>query len=140
LLFILPQGEASHASRVDNFGVFTLIIKDKMSRIATARVLLAVLAVAILLLNPAGVCAGTVGAASPSHPCCPKPAVEKAACICIDRQSDPPTVPSLTPQADAELLVTSPTLQQATAVESNAEPALALPAQDRIITLHQILV
>ena len=51
-----------------------------------------------------------------------------------------PTVPSLTPQADAELLVTSPTLQQATAVESNAEPALALPAQDRIITLHQILV
>jgi hypothetical protein len=111
-----------------------------MSRIATTRFLLAVLAIAILLWNPAGVCAGTVGVSSPSHPCCPKPTVEKASCICIDRQSDPPTVPSLTLQADAELPVTAPALQPASGAEANAEPAPVLPIQDRVVILHQILV
>jgi hypothetical protein len=74
-----------------------------MQRIASIRFVLAVLGIAVLLVNPAGVCAGTIGAASPSHPCCPKPSadVSKAPCICIDRQPAAPTVPAPGEQVQA---------------------------------------
>jgi len=139
--FTVTMEQASGISRsVDNFGIFSLIMVDKMSRIVTTRFLLAVLAISILLFNPAGVCAGMMGATSPSHPCCPKPAAEKSPCICIDRQSAPPTVPSLTLDAHAELPAIAPTLQLAAAAETSAETAPVLPIQDRVVALHQILV
>src|SRR5687768_4331176 len=90
-----------------------------MRRIGTARMVLAILAVVCLLLNPAGICAGTPSAPSPSHPCCPKPpsSVADQSCVCIDRQPAAPTLPDLSVQA------------QSLVVESDAIPGAVILAR-----------
>src|SRR5689334_6614928 len=55
--------------------------------------LLVILAIAFLLINPAGICAGNGGVQkAPTHPCCPS---SPSSCVCIDRQPAPPALPSL---------------------------------------------
>jgi hypothetical protein len=114
-----------------------------MSRIATVRVLLAVLAIAILLCNPAGICAGTPGAKSPSHPCCPKPAAEKAACVCIDRQPAAPTVPALADQPQLDIAEVQVPVLQAVAIpapERTVDPVVALTPDAILLSIHQLLL
>jgi hypothetical protein len=80
---------------------------------------LAILGVVCLLLNPAGICAGTPSVASPSHPCCPKPPSSMAdqSCVCIDRQPAAPTLPDLSVQTHSLV------------IESDAIPGAAILAQ-----------
>ena len=114
-----------------------------MLRIITSRVVLALLGIAFLLLNPAGICAGNFTSDSPSHPCCPKPAaMAKAPCVCIDRQSEVETIPTLETQAQVEAAtVVSPASNLTLPVhEFRAFQPSLLPAQDRVVSLHQILV
>ena len=86
---------------------------------ATIRMLLAILGVAFLLANPAGVCAGMMASdpAPDSHSCCPKPSAEsaKAPCICIDRQPAAQTLPAPGEQA------------QVAATDSAALPIAEIP-------------
>jgi hypothetical protein len=116
-----------------------------MRRIATVRVVLAILGVFFLLANPAGICAGTPSAQSPSHPCCPTQSTDTAdaPCICIDRQPAAPTVPSLSDQAqfdavepDAVLTVEIPVPP----TESCVHQAAALAPDAILLSIHQLLL
>jgi hypothetical protein len=74
-----------------------------MQTIGKTRFWLALLGVVFLLANPAGICAGTPGIQSPSHPCCPAPTTPQhtpatSSCVCIDRPSTAPSLPSLADQ------------------------------------------
>jgi hypothetical protein len=117
-----------------------------MQHLGKSRIILAILGIAFLLLNPAGICAGTPGSQSPSHPCCPKPSTPVApassSCVCIDRQPAAPTLPSL---ADNGPVVT---VASAAVVELDL-PAVAefatfdLPLgspQDLSVSFHQLLL
>jgi hypothetical protein len=115
---------------------------------AKFRIAVALLGIAFLLLNPAGVCAGTPGARSAGHPCCPQPAAPSqhggasGACICIDRQTAAPVLPSLVESG----MVAAVTIVAATdAVAVSRHPAAGLqsisPAlHDRSVEFHQLLV
>jgi hypothetical protein len=116
-----------------------------MRRIATVRVLLAILGVLFLVANPAGMCAGTPTAQSPSHPCCPTRSGDAAdaPCICIDRQPAAPTVPSLSGQAQSDTVATAPVLAAeipAPAIESRVDDAAPPTAYDLILSIHQLLL
>ena len=113
-----------------------------MPRTATARMVLALLGVFILLANPAGICAGTMGATnSGSHPCCPKPSAEKAPCVCIDRQPAAPTVPPLVDQPQLEIVPVAPLSEIAAAApESIDKPEVALAADALLLSIHQLLL
>jgi len=68
--------------------------------IAKSKFALALIGIAMILLNPAGVCAGTPSVHAPSHPCCPVPYTQHhgsgtGACVCIDRQPAAPALPAL---------------------------------------------
>src|SRR3954453_10783629 len=96
-----------------------------MRRTAKIHVSLALLSILFLILNPAGFCAGSPMAKSPSHPCCPSGSgsqhqdMAKASCVCIDRQ---PTAPSV-PANDAG--------DQISAVPPDAIPLLGVDAPGR---------
>jgi hypothetical protein len=116
--------------------------RSEMQLLHKSRIVWAIVAIAILLVNPAGICAGTPGASSPSHPCCPKPAATPtSSCVCIDRQPAAPVLPSL---ADS-----GPVLTVAPAAVELDAPAVAefaafdLPAgppQDLSVSFHQLLL
>src|SRR3954452_25516048 len=99
-----------------------------MPRIATARLVLALLGIAVLLLNPAGACAGTPGAKSASHPCCPKATADKASCVCLDRQPAAPTLPPLADQLQLEIAAPPPLMAffTITAAERTVDPVVSL--------------
>lgn len=95
-----------------------------MRRIAGSKIVLAIIGIALLLLNPYGSCAAT-GATQPStHPCCPKPAGSQpdnpgaGVCMCVDREPAASSVPSfgdeLQPAASNAILL----------------PAIDLPARE----------
>jgi hypothetical protein len=118
-----------------------------MQRIATVRIVLAILGVCFLLLNPAGICAGAgiASAETQAHPCCPKPAVDTAdsPCICIDRQPAAPTVPSLSDQSS--LLVIGPVAALAADVpawrpEAFVDEAPPLGPRAILLSIHQLLL
>jgi hypothetical protein len=73
----------------------------RMHTMARLKLVLALVGIVFLLANPAGVCAGTPSAQSPSHPWCPThrgPAPHgssKSACVCLDRQPAAPILPQL---------------------------------------------
>jgi hypothetical protein len=112
-----------------------------MPRIATVRMVLALLGIAILLLNPAGACAGTPDAQSASHPCCPKPTAEKSSCVCLDRAPDVPTLPALADQPQLEV-PTAPMVELAVAAtpELLVEPAVADSPDAILLSIHQLLL
>ena|SRR5215475_4940871 len=102
--------------------------------------LLAILSIAFLLLNPAGICAGnSSGAKTSSHPCCPS---TPSNCVCIDRQPAAPVLPAL---ADAGVVVApAPAALLSMAewpvpVEVDSESPFC-PAESRFLQFHQILV
>jgi hypothetical protein len=119
---------------------------NRMETIGKSRVVLAILAIAFLLFNPAGVCAGTPSSSSPSHPCCPNPTPQKdaapASCICIDRQPAAPTLPSLADAGPAIVAAAAPVA----AIElprPEAAAAFDVPIaapQDRSVSFHQLLL
>jgi hypothetical protein len=116
-----------------------------MLRVAKVRTLLALLGVFFLLANPAGICAGTPSAKSPSHPCCPKPSADaaKAPCICIDRQPAAPTVPSLSEQSQFDAIAPVPVLaaeMPANAPEYRLEDTGPLAPHAIILSIHQLLL
>jgi len=114
-----------------------------MQLLRKSRIVWAILGIAFLLLNPAGICAGTPGSSSPSHPCCPKPAgTATSSCVCIDRQPAAPVLPSLADNGPA--MAAAP----AAAVELDM-PAVAEfaafdlpvgPPQDLSVSFHQLLL
>jgi hypothetical protein len=114
-----------------------------MPRIATVRIVLALLGVVLLLVNPAGICAGTMGATqTASHPCCPKPAAGKAPCVCIDKQTAAPTLPPLADQP--QLAVAAPAvvvdLPAVVTADSIDEPDVAVSADAILLPIHQLLL
>src|SRR3954470_3106013 len=113
-----------------------------MPRIATARLVLALLGIAILLLNPAGACAGTPGANSASHPCCPKPSAEKASCVCLDRQPAAPTLPALADQPQLDIAAAPPVMAYSAipSPERTVDPAVALSPDAILLSIHQLLL
>jgi len=115
--------------------------------IGKSKIAWALLGIALLLVNPAGVCAGTPSVHSPSHPCCPAaPAQHQGSgtgtCVCIDRQPAPPALPSLdgsysiavAPTDTLALLITIGT--EIPSVSDRADITL----ENRFLTFHQILV
>src|SRR5579883_2279455 len=76
--------------------------------IAKSKLMIALLGIALLLWNPAGVCAGSPSGGGRSHPCCPASSTRHAgstgACVCIDRQPAAPSLPSLDDGQEALLL------------------------------------
>lgn len=120
-----------------------------MQRIGKSRIVLALVAIAFLLFNPAGICAGTPSSQSPSHPCCPSTpapghqAPAPSSCVCIDRQPAAPSLPSLTdegpvaaiaPDQAALLYMDGPAGEDAA-----WDTAVPLP-QDRLVQFHQLLL
>ena len=114
--------------------------------------MLAVLGIVFLLWNPAGVCAGmSSGQPAPhsSHPCCPPPAgshdqhnSDAASCVCIDRQTAVPVLPSL---SDSGLRLTVSPVPMDASVElwsekTEAPDRVPISPQDPVITFHQILI
>jgi hypothetical protein len=122
-----------------------------MHTMSQTKFLLALLGIVFLLVNPAGVCAGMASApvSHASHPCCPPPAGSghhqnsgSGSCVCIDRQPAAPVLPSL---ADSGLCVpaTVPAVTQPAerrSEKANAPDRIDFPAEDRVLTFHQILV
>jgi hypothetical protein len=103
--------------------------------------LLAILSIAFLLLNPAGICAGNSSSSpkAPAHPCCPS---APSNCVCIDRQPAAPVLPAL---ADAGIVVPPTPAAVLSAVEQPAPVAIvsespAGPSDSRFLQFHQILV
>jgi hypothetical protein len=116
-----------------------------MRRIGTIRIALGVLAIVLLLVNPAGICAGTILSPSPSHPCCPKPVGDpaKAPCICIDRQTAVPTLPSLTEETQFVAVTPLPALAIAIpvpAVETHVFEVAPPATHTIILSIHQLLL
>lgn len=116
-----------------------------MHRIATVRLLLAILGVVFLLANPAGICAGMTTAALPSHPCCPKPAHDapQAPCICIDRQPAAPTLPSISELTEAVAIAPVAVLAAdapAAAPEFIVEEAAGSAPHAILLSIHQLLL
>ncbi len=119
-----------------------------MNTSARSKVALVLLSIALLLVNPAGICAGNAMAQSPSHPCCPKAPTphqdssDKSNCVCIDRQPAPPTLPPVT--AEGQFL-TAPPVSAGIAPELTpvaVDPtglALFYP-HDRCLQFHQLLL
>jgi len=110
-----------------------------------SRVVWAILGIAILLLNPAGICAGTPGASSPSHPCCPPSAPSApvtSSCICIDRQPAAPVLPTLAD--NGPVLTVAPAAGVELDIPAVAEfAAFDLPIgspQDLSVSFHQLLL
>jgi hypothetical protein len=119
----------------------------RMRSIGTSRWVWALLGIALLLWNPAGICAGTPGSQSPSHPCCPQPAAPAgpvtSSCVCIDRQPAAPVLPSLSdsgpvaevaPDSASAVAITLPAQEFAT-FEMPAGPP-----QDLSVSFHQLLL
>src|SRR5689334_19790854 len=114
-----------------------------MHRIHTAHVAFSILCIALLLLNPASLCAG----ATPGHPCCPKAPTNSDGgpvslrCVCIDRQPTAPSVPapagSETIAADAVDEVVLPDID---CHEVAAAGSALIPRIERYLALHQLLV
>ena len=118
-----------------------------MHMIGKSRLVLALLGIAFLLLNPAGVCAGTPGAQSPSHPCCPKPAAPDApvtsSCVCIDRQPAAPVLPSLSDSGIVAEIAPDATTAVAIALPEREFAAFEMPVgnpQDLSVSFHQLLL
>ena len=111
-----------------------------------SKFILALPGIAFLLLNPAGVCAGTPPVHAPSHPCCPTPSSQHhgsgtGACVCIDRQ---PAAPALPPDTNpfAPVAATE-TLAPARAFGDEIVPGPGsggFTLQARFLTFHQLLV
>jgi hypothetical protein len=120
-----------------------------MLRAAKFNITLALLSIAILIFNPAGICAGGPMAQSPSHPCCPSGSGPqhqdslKSSCVCIDRQ---PAAPSLPSNSGSEQLVavaldTTPQLRADQPGQASlAFEGIARAPQDRCLQFHQLLV
>jgi hypothetical protein len=115
--------------------------------IAKNKLVWGLLGIALLLLNPAGVCAGTSSAPGPLHPCCPAPPTQHhgsrtGTCVCIDRQPSAPALPSLDNGHYTAVAATeaSPRLiTVATEITPVFDRAKFTP-QARFLTFHQILV
>jgi hypothetical protein len=115
--------------------------------IAKSKSVLALLGIALLVFNPAGICAGTPSAHAPSHPCCPAPPTSNhssgtGACICIDRQPAAPALPSLHDGQDASVAATQSTADVAVSGDETvpAPNRSAFVHEARFIILHQLLV
>src|SRR5436189_268149 len=66
---------------------------------AKTKLALAILAMAFLVLNPIGACAGMSMASTAAHPCCPKTPAPPAdctsvGCACLNTPPSPATVPA----------------------------------------------
>ncbi|HKE26572.1 MAG TPA: hypothetical protein VKB88_29660 [Bryobacteraceae bacterium] len=114
--------------------------------IGKSKLVLALLGIALLVVNPAGVCAGTPSAHAPSHPCCPAPPTQHhgngtGTCVCIDRQPTPPALPSL----DSGHVTAAETDTSAALIASGSETTPVVDRahftrEARFLTFHQILV
>jgi hypothetical protein len=109
------------------------------------RVVWAILGIAFLLANPAGICAGTPGTASPSHPCCPKPSTPVApttsSCVCIDRQPAAPVLPALADQGPAVAVApVAVPLDMPAAIEFAAFDLPIRSPQDLSVSFRQLLL
>lgn len=148
-----PAASISATRRVDFASVRfwqtpCIRIGEQMQRNATYRVVLAVLGILFLLLNPAGICAGTPGTQSPSHPCCPKPsgpaqAPATSSCVCIDRQPAAPSLPSLSDSGPVAPVVAEmgPVVHAALPPGEFAELSGPVgPPQDISVSFHQLLL
>ena len=120
-----------------------------MKTIWKSRIVLAIMAIAFLLFNPAGICAGTPSSSSsPSHPCCPSRAPQPNApahssCICIDRQPAAPTLPSLSDQGPVAAIVAVTAVVGAIELPRPEVAAFDDPVaapQDRSVSFHQLLL
>src|SRR5689334_19797036 len=92
-----------------------------MRPIAKTKIMLAIISIAFLLFNPAGICAGPAGPQAAAHPCCPKtacpsPQGSTVLCVCVDRQA---VAPSVLSRIGGEQLLA---FAQATPVLSNQTP------------------
>jgi len=116
-----------------------------MKGIATKRIVLAVLGIALLLVNPAGVCAGTMSSFSPSHPCCPKPSgdLAKSSCLCIENQPSSPVLPAPGELAQSVFLVPAPSIFAELPVEAVESRAFEDPnpaPHAILLSIHQLLL
>jgi hypothetical protein len=117
-----------------------------MLRNSTTKIALVLLSVVFLLVNPAGVCAGSPMTKSPSHPCCPTSPTHDSAktnCVCIDRQPAPPSVPSN--DTGEQMAVATADLTPRVAADQRSPEFgalldVALASQDRCVQFHQLLV
>src|SRR5689334_21019092 len=108
---------------------------------------MALLAVAVLLLNPLSACAKVSLPYTPAHPCCPEkptpPAdCHSAACQCLFIEQAPVTVPA---NADPEVALWLPDLASPSAARTAlAERPVYTPVlpglQDSYLSIHQLLL
>ena len=118
-----------------------------MQRTAKINIILALLSMALLVFNPAGFCAGSPMAKSPSHPCCPSAPHQhdsaKTSCVCIDRQPAAPSLPAN--DTGGQIAAISPYLTpQPGADHSSWEfrdfHRVAFAPQDLCLQFHQLLL
>lgn len=115
--------------------------------IGKRKLALALLGIALLLLNPAGFCAGNGSGRGQSHPCCPAPATQHhrsgtGGCICIDRQPTRPALPSLD-NGHFTAVVATDTPEPPIVFETETAPVSSggrFIQEARFLTFHQILV
>ena len=116
-----------------------------MRRTGTVRLVSAILGILFLLVNPAGVCAGTPAQDMSAHECCPKPADNgsESPCLCIDRAPDAPALPALDDLTRAAVVAPAPLLGEeisARVPEAVIEDAAASSPPSIILSIHQLLL
>lgn len=113
---------------------------------AKAKLVLAILAVAFLVLNPIGACASMSVTSPPSHPCCPKApaATEDCArpgCVCVNPTPVPTLVPPNIDEGQVLVLPANATSKPNPVAGERQTFGLVLFApHDRYLSYHQLLL
>ena len=113
---------------------------------AGSKIVSALLLAVVLLVNPIGVCGGTIEAKSaPSHPCCPKDKAPdhcaKPGCVCTTAEPAATVAPESVDAIPLPALVTNDTLIREVVVLTVC-PVERVSSTDhpRFLTFQQILV
>ena len=113
---------------------------------AKAKLVLAILAVAFLVLKPIGACASMSVTSLPSHPCCPRAPVApedcaKTGCVCVSPTPGTTLVPPNIDEAQVLALTTDATWKLSPTVGERHTFGLVLFAPDeRYLSYHQLLL
>src|SRR2546423_572288 len=113
---------------------------------AKAKLVLAILAVAFLVLNPIGACASMSVTTPASHPCCPKAPVSpedcaKPGCVCVDPTPVPTLAPSNIDEGQVLVLSANTTSKLGpVAGELHTFGLVLLAPRDRYLSNHQFLL
>jgi hypothetical protein len=110
---------------------------------AKSKLVLAILAVALLFLNPIGACASMPVVSAPAHPCCPETPVvpedcAKPGCVGINPAPIPVLVSTNSDQGQVSDVTADTAAEGGLATERHTLTLVRFAAHDRYLTIHQL--